>query len=256
MKGKRVLITRAQKQANSLASLLEEHGAKVIEVPFIEVFPPASWEPLDASLRNILDYDWLVLTSVNGVAAFFERVEHLGMSIDELQHLKIAAIGPATAQHIEEHGLVVDMVPAAYVAEAVVRALRSQVKGERILLVRARVARDLIPLELTRAGATVDVREAYQTILPEGAQAKLLQVLKSKQRPDLITFTSSSTVENMMKMAVGTEIPSLLAGIKFAAIGPVTAATLREYGLPVHIEAEEYTMAGLVRAIEKHFSKL
>ncbi len=143
------------------------------------------------------------------MAAFFERVNSLGMSIDELQHLKIAAIGPATAQIIEDHGLVVDVVPPVYVAEAVVRALRNQVKGERILLVRARVARDVIPLELTRAGATVDVREAYQTILPEGSQEKLLAVLKSKQRPDVITFTSSSTVENMMKMALGTEIPSL-----------------------------------------------
>jgi uroporphyrinogen-III synthase len=253
---KRVLVTRAQKQANSLAALLTKHGAEVIEIPFIELLPPESWEPLDSSLRAILDYDWLILTSVNGVAAFFDRVQHLDMLVDELQHLKVTAIGPATAQAIEDHGLVVDIVPEQYVAESVIRSLRGKVKkGERVLLVRAKVARDVIPVQLGDMGAKVDVREAYQTVLPDDAPQRLLKLLTSGEKPDVITFTSSSTVENLMKMAVGSPIAQNLAGIKFAAIGPVTAATLRDYGLPVHIEAEEYTMAGLVRAIEKHFAQ-
>jgi uroporphyrinogen-III synthase len=252
---KRVLVTRAQKQANSLAALLKKHGAEVVEIPFIEMLPPDSWEPLDWSLRDILDYDWLILTSVNGVAAFFERVQHRGMLIDELQHLKIAAIGPATSQAIEDHGLIVDVVPEQYVAESVIRALRGKVsKGDRVLLVRAKVARDVIPVQLGEMGAKVDVREAYQTVLPEGSPQRLLHALTGDERPEVITFTSSSTVEILMKMAVGSAIAQNLAGIKFAAIGPVTAATLRDYGLPVHIEAEEYTMAGLVRAIEKHYA--
>jgi uroporphyrinogen-III synthase len=256
LKGKRILVTRAQKQANSLAELLQKHGAEVVEVPFIVMLPPESWDPLDNSLRHILDYDWLVLTSVNGVSAFFERVTTLGMMTDELQHLKLVAIGPATARAIEEHGLVVDVIPDQYVAESVIASLRGQVQtGERVLLVRAKVARDVIPSELTEMGAKVDVREAYQTILPEGSKERLLEVLTSQRRPEVITFTSSSTVDNMMKMAVGSEIASHLSGIQFAAIGPVTAAKLQSYGLPVHIEAEEYTMAGLVRAIERHYAK-
>ena len=256
LKDKTVLITRSQKQANSLANLLEKRGAHVIEVPFIEILPPDSWQPLDDSLRNVLDYDWLILTSVNGVAAFFERVGELGMLVDELQHLKIAAIGPATADAISDRGLIVDVVPDVYVAEAVVKSLRRKVQvGERVLLVRAKVARDVIPSDLAAMGAKVDVREAYQTTLPDDSKEKLLNVLTGKNRPDVITFTSSSTVENLMKMAVGSEIPRHLAGIQFAAIGPVTAATLKSYGLPVHIEAEEYTMPGLVRAIESFYAK-
>lgn len=258
LEGKRVLVTRAQSQANSLANLLEKHGAQVSEIPFIDFLPPESWEPLDWSLREILDYDWLILTSVNGVSAFFDRAQHLGMIIDELQHLKVAAIGPATEQAIADRGLIVDVVPALYVAEEVVKALRRKlVKGDRVLLVRAAVARDIIPVELAGMGVKVDVREAYRTVLPEGSKDRLLQALTRDQdeRPDVITFTSSSTVENLMKMAVGSEIPQHLAGIKFAAIGPVTAAALKSYGLPVNIEAEEYTMAGLVRAIEKFYSQ-
>jgi uroporphyrinogen-III synthase len=256
LKGVRVLVTRAQQQANSLANLLEKHGASVEVIPFIEMLPPDSWEPLDWSLREILDYDWLILTSVNGVAAFFDRVQHLGMIIDELQHLKVAAIGPATEAAIADHGLVVDVVPDLYVAEEVVKALRGQItKGDRVLLVRAKAARDVIPIELAAMGAKVDVREAYQTVLPGGSKDLLLQTLTGNQRPDVITFTSSSTVENLMAMVVGSDIPQHLSAITFAAIGPVTAATLKSYGLPVHIQAEDFTMPGLVRAIEKFYSK-
>ncbi|MEO8724757.1 MAG: uroporphyrinogen-III synthase [Acidobacteriaceae bacterium] len=256
LRGLRVLVTRAQRQADSLKELLEKRGAEVQEIPFIDMLPPDSWEALDGSLRDILEYDWLVLTSVNGVNAFFDRVQHLGMIIDELQHLKIAAIGPATEQAISDHGLVVDVVPQRYVAEEVVKALRGRImKRDRVLLVRASIARDVIPVELTGMGAKVDVREAYQTILPEGSKQRLLELLTSELRPDVITFTSSSTVENLMKMAVGSEIPKKLAGINFAAIGPVTAATLKSYGLPVHIEAEDYTMAGLMNAIEQFYTQ-
>ncbi len=246
--GKRIVVTRAHKQAEGLSSLLRGYGAEVIEAPVIEIRPPDSFEALDEALNDILQYDWLILTSVNGVEALFSRLEPLGLSIDSLQHLKIAAIGPATEERIQDHGLVVDLVPPRYVAEEVVHILRKQVKGERVLLVRAKVARDMIPEELRHAGAQVDVVEAYQTVIPEGAKERLLEVF-ADGAPDAITFTSSSTVKNFLSVVLGTEIPAKLAKTKFASIGPVTSETLREYALPVHIEADEFTMDGLAQAL-------
>jgi uroporphyrinogen-III synthase len=251
--GKRIIVTRAHTQAEGLSSLLRGYGAEVIEAPVIEIRPPDSFEALNAALNNILQYDWLILTSVNGVEALFSRLEPLGLSIDSLQHLKIAAIGPATEERIQDHGLVVDLVPPRYVAEEVVHMLRKQVKGERVLLVRAKVARDVIPEELRHAGAQVDVVEAYQTVIPELAKERLQQVF-ADGAPDAITFTSSSTVKNFLSIVLGTEIPAKLAKTKFASIGPATSDTLREYALPVHVEADEFTMDGLAQALVRELS--
>ena len=253
--GKRIVVTRAQKQAEGLSSLLHQFGAEVVEAPVIEIHPPDSFEALDNVLNNILQYDWLVLTSVNGVEALFSRLEPLGLSIDSLQHLKIAAIGPVTEQRIQDHGLVVDVVPQHYVAEEVVRALRKLVKNEKVLLVRAKVARDLIPDELRHAGAEVEVIEAYQTVVPDRAKERMLAVFHNEKMPDAITFTSSSTVKNFFNVIVGTDVPAKLSKVKFASIGPVTSDTLREYGLPVHAEADEYTMEGLAQAIVQLFGR-
>lgn len=253
--GKRIVVTRAQKQAEGLSSLLHQFGAEVVEAPVIEIHPPDSFEALDNVLNNILQYDWLVLTSVNGVEALFSRLEPLGLSIDSLQHLKIAAIGPVTEQRIQDHGLVVDVVPQHYVAEEVVRALRKLVKNEKVLLVRAKVARDVIPEELRHAGAEVEVIEAYQTVVPDRAKERMLAVFHNEKMPDAITFTSSSTVKNFFNVIVGTDVPAKLSKVKFASIGPVTSDTLREYGLPVHAEADEYTMEGLAQAIVQLFGR-
>lgn len=251
--GRRILVTRTHKQAEGLSALLRQFGAEVIEAPVIEVRPPDSFEALDAALNNILEYDWLVLTSVNGVEALFSRLEPLGLSVDSLQHLKIAAIGPATEERIQDLGLVVDVVPQRYVAEEVVRSLRKLVKGEKVLIVRAKIARDVIPQQLQDAGAEVEVVEAYQTVVPEEAKERMQHVFDDGRVPDAITFTSSSTVKNFLSIIVGTEIPAKLGGIKFASIGPVTSDTLREYGLPVHAEADEYTMEGLAQALVRLF---
>jgi len=251
--GKRIVVTRAQKQADGLSSLLHQFGAEVIEAPVIEIHPPDSYAALDAALNNILQYDWLILTSVNGVEALFSRLEPLGLSVDSLQHLKIAAIGPVTEERIQDHGLVVDIVPQRYVAEDVVRALRKLTKGEKVLLVRAKVARDVIPEELCHAGAEVDVVEAYQTIIPEDAKHHMHQAFSQGDLPDAITFTSSSTVKNFLSVVTGTDIPPKLSNVKFASIGPVTSDTLREHGLPVHVEADEYTMEGLAQALIRLF---
>lgn len=247
--GRRILITRTHKQAEGLSSLLRQFGAEVIETPVIEVRPPDSYEALDAALNDILQYDWLILTSVNGVEALFSRLEPLGLSVDSLQHLKIAAIGPVTEERIQDHGLVVDIVPERYVAEDVVRALRKLVKGEKVLLVRAKIARDVIPEKLREAGASVEVAEAYQTVVPEDAKERMQSAFAHGKLPDAITFTSSSTVKNFLSVILGTDIPSKLGEVKFASIGPVTSDTLREYGLPVHAEADEFTMEGLTQAL-------
>jgi uroporphyrinogen-III synthase len=158
----------------------------------------------------------------------------------------VAAIGPASRKAIEKRGLTVEIMPEQYVAESVVKALGNHISGERILLARAKEARDVIPNELRNLGATVDVIEAYETVLPEASKQKIRTVLADKSsRPDIITFTSSSSVKNFFALAA----EQALDGIKFASIGPVTSATLRELQLPVHIEAEEYTIPGLVQAI-------
>ena len=251
--GRRIVVTRAQKQTERLSGLLQEFGADVIEVPIIEIHAPDSYEALDTALQNIIQYDWLVLTSVNGVEALFTRLQPLGLSVDSLQHLKIAAIGPATEERIQDHGLVVDVVPPRYVAEEVVRALQRLVKGEKVLLVRAKVARDVIPDELRHAGAQVDVAEAYQSVIPDDAKTRMSRAFSANRLPDAITFTSSSTVKNFFSVMLGTDIPSKLSQVKFASIGPITSDTLREYGLPVHVEADEYTMEGLAQALVRLF---
>jgi uroporphyrinogen-III synthase len=249
LSGLRVLVGRARHQAGALSSKLQKLGAEVVEIPFIEIRLPRSYEPLDTTLGNLRNYDWLILTSVNGVDAVWERLKTLRLSKRHLKHLKIAAIGPATRKAIEKRGLKVDVVPEEYVAESVVKSLRSKVKGKRVLLARAKVARDVIPRELRRLGAQVDVVEAYETVIPAGSRSRLRALLKNRAtRPNVITFTSSSTAKNFGALA-GRLSAKTIEGIQFASIGPVTSGTLRELGLPVDIEAKEYTIPGLTQAI-------
>jgi len=248
--GKRILVGRAAKQASALSDLLRKQGARVIEIPFIRIKPPMSFKPLDRALRSLSGYDWLVLTSVNGVEVFFSRLEKLRSA--NLSGLRIVAIGPATREAIQQGGLRVQVMPKEYVAESVVKALRGKVRGKRVLLVRAKVARDVIPRELRKAGAKVDVVEAYQTVLPTNSGGMLRRLLAdARHRPHAITFTSSSTVRNFVKLAG----KSSLEGIVLASIGPVTSATLRECGLKPRVQAREYTMNGLVAALVKTFTR-
>lgn len=252
LSGKRIIVSRAKEQAGSLSSLLKEEGADVLEIPFIEIRPAQSYEALDKAIENLLAYDWLILTSVNGVKAFFSRLEKQGKSEADLLHLKIVAIGPATAKAIEKHGIPVDIVPDEYVAEAVVEEMRNQVKGERVLLVRAKIARDVIPNALRELGAKVHVMEAYETVVPESSRTTILEALNSDKKPAVITFTSSSTVKNFVELVGQETIDSgLLDGVKLASIGPVTSTTLKELSLRVDVEAKEYTIPGLVEAILK-----
>jgi uroporphyrinogen-III synthase len=264
LEGIRVLVGRARHQAGALSAELRKRGADVIEIPFIEIRKPRSFKPLDAALKSLGTYDWLILTSVNGVEAMWERLEKIREGHDFSRaakppksksalaaagkRIRIAAIGPATKKAIERRGVKVDVVPKEYVAESVVRSLKSKVKGKRVFLVRAKIARDVIPRELRKAGAHVDVVEAYETVVPRSSRRRLQAALRnSKRRPHIVTFTSSSTVRNFVAL-----LRSRTTGIEeilMASIGPVTSSTLREFGLPVDISAKEFTIPGLVKAI-------
>jgi len=254
LSGLRVLVGRARHQASVLSAGLRKQGATLIEIPFIEIRPPVSYRPLDSALRQLEDYDWLILTSVNGVDAVWQRLKKLRMGPASLAHLRIAAIGPATKAAIEKRGIRVGVVPRQYVAESVVASLRRRVKGKRVLLARAKVARDVIPRQLRKLGARVDVVEAYETVVPPNSGARLRSLLHDPaHRPHVVTFTSSSTVRNFAALLAGKRTyrqdhPSL-GDILTASIGPVTSATLHESGLRVDIEAREYTIPGLIAAI-------
>jgi uroporphyrinogen-III synthase len=181
-------------------------------------------------------------------------VRKLRITRRTLQHLQIAAIGPATKKAIVKHGLKVKMVPEEYVAESVVKGLRDKVNGKRVVLIRAKVARDVIPEELRKAGAKVDVVEAYETVVPEKSRARLRGLMKNaRRRPHIVTFTSSSSARNFAELLGKVKTGSLGVGslkhVQFASIGPVTSATLRELQMPAAIEAREFTMGGLIRAI-------
>jgi uroporphyrinogen-III synthase len=252
LSGWRILTTRASKQSGGLAEPLREMGAEVIEIPTIEIKPPTSYKALDASLKNIARYDWLILTSVNGVEALFARLNKLRIAPAKLAHLQVAAIGPATQREIENHGMKVTVTPDRYVAESVVEALKDRTQGKRVLLVRAKVARDVLPNELKKAGAKVDVAEAYETHVPKGAKAKLNRLFSNdSSRPDIVTFTSSSTATNFLALLEKDHWHGLRE-IWLASIGPVTSDTLRQAGFKTNIEAFEYTMEGLALAIAKH----
>jgi uroporphyrinogen-III synthase len=275
LRGIRVLVGRARHQAGALSSELRQRGAEVIEIPFIEIRKPKSFQPLDAALKTLGTYNWLILTSVNGVEAMWDRMERIREGDDfsravrtskstaalaaEGPLLRIAAIGPATRKAIEERGAKVHVVPKEYIAESVVRSLKKKVKGKRVLLVRAKVARDVIPRELSKAGAHVDVVEAYETVVPQSSRARLRATLKSpKKRPHVVTFTSSSTVRNFVELLGPRQTSKTrslaLAEIRMASIGPVTSSTLREQGLAVDIAAKEFTIPGLIAAIERAFA--
>jgi uroporphyrinogen-III synthase len=252
LSGWRILTTRASKQSGGLAGPLRDMGAEVVEIPTIEIKPPKTFKALDSALRNIGKYDWLVLTSVNGVEALFARLNKLHIQPNQLAHLKVAAIGPATQREIENQGLNVTVTPERYVAESVVEALKGKTEGKRVLLVRAKVARDVLPNALKKSGARVDVAEAYETHVPKGAKAKLNRLFSSdSSRPDIVTFTSSSTATNFMALLEKDHYHGLRE-IWLASIGPVTSDTLRQAGFRPNIEALEYTMEGLALAIAKH----
>ena len=254
LSGKRVAITRAREQAGSLREELAVLGAEVIEIPTIEIRPPDSWEPLDAAIHRLDEFDYLLVTSANGVRNFLARLAACGRDIHALLQLTIGAIGPATAAEFSRAGVKVDLLPSEYVAEGLLAALGDRdLHGKAFLIPRARVARDLVPRVLEERGARVEVVEAYQTIAPQISREELARLLTPP--PDAITFTSSSTVTNFAKLVGEHRLAEMLHGVAMASIGPITSETLRKLGLTVTVEASESTMAGLVKALREHFRK-
>ena len=250
--GRCVLVTRARHQASQLAVELERLGAQTILIPAIEIAPPESYEPLDAALRAIANFQWLIFTSANAVEVFGERLAVAGMTAAQLQSvgtqsLKIAAVGPSTARAIEQLGLKVDVMPQQFVAESLAEAMRGRAAGCRVLLVRAQVARDVLPESLAAAGAVVEMVEAYRNIVPAESITEIRRVFEGPA-PDAVTFTSSSSVKNFFAL-LNEAACSLPSSIKLVSIGPVTSATLRELGQRVDAEAQEATIPGLALAV-------
>jgi uroporphyrinogen III methyltransferase / synthase len=249
LSGKRIVVTRTRKQAGALTSQLRDLGADVFELPTIRIEPPTDLREFAELVQDAHGYDWIVFTSPNGVDAFFEIFYKLYDDAREIGASKIAAIGPATAQRVRDFHLHVDLQPEEFVAEAVVREFQKQggVENLRILLARAEKARDVLPRELSKLGAIVDEAFAYRTVTETrdvtGARRRLLE-----EGADMITFTSSSTVENFLAL----DLP-WPKGMQIASIGPITSKTATDHGLKIDIEARRHDIEGLVEAIRKFF---
>lgn len=244
--GKRVLVTRAEGQAGTLSALLRDRGAEPVELPAIRIAPPQDPAALDAAIRRLGEYDWVVFSSVNGVDALFARLDALGLDARAFGHGQLAAIGRATTARLRERGLRADFVPERFVAEAVLAGLVERGAADsRVLLPRAEQARDVLPEGLRAAGAQVDVVAAYRTLPPE-PPADVLRRLEAGEI-DIITLASSSTARNLLALVKGRT--TVLNRSLIACIGPVTADTAREIGLRVDVVADEYTIPGLVDAL-------
>ncbi len=249
LRGKRIVVTRSRKQAGELSSWLDRLGADVLELPTIKTEPPADLREFAELVQDSHSYDWLVFTSPNGVSAFFEMFYKLYDDARSIGGVRIAVIGPATAQRVRDFHLKVDLQPEEFVAESLVAAFQKNesVDNQRFLLVRADKARDVLPQELSRLGAIVDQGIAYRTV-PETADLTGARARFVRDGADLITFTSSSTVENFMAMNL--PWPKQM---RVASIGPITSATARSRGLKVDVEAKQHDVPGLVNAISNFF---
>ncbi|MBN1654434.1 MAG: uroporphyrinogen-III synthase [Deltaproteobacteria bacterium] len=254
--GKRVLVTRAREQASVLARRLRDLGAVAVEVPVIRIVPSEDLSSLFAALVKEKRYDWVVFTSVNGVRFFFQEAASQHYDMRRLEQAKLAAIGPATATALSSRGVVAETIPSEYrgeaVAEAIIERSHGDLKGVSVLLFRAQGARPALPETLRRAGARVQIIEAYRAERPERDEAVRLRAMLEKRELDVVTFTSSSTVNNLIKI-LGDGAVGLLFGLTIASIGPITSETALKRGLRVDITASEYTIEGLVKALEDFF---
>jgi len=242
----RVLVTRAAKQASRLSEALRQRGYEPVEVPLLEIAPPLSWESLDRALDEIESFDWLIVTSANAVQSVMARARELDLPVAPR---KVAAVGTATAEAAYNLGWPVALIPEKYVAEALVEELIDQVAGQRILIARAAVARDVIPDALRAAGAEVTIAEAYRNRMPEGCAEQLRAALD--EGIDAVTFTSSSSADHLFEAVkeAGEEWP--LVGIPAISIGPITTQRLCDLGWEPEVEASPYNIPGLVEAVSQ-----
>ena len=246
LSGRRVLVTRALHQAGKLSEGLRALGAEPVEVPVLEIRPPATFEPLDKSLRQLDHYDWLILTSANAASALAGRAAELGLKLQPPPTLKVAAIGDATAAAVRNIGFPVTLVPESYVAESLLKGLTKLVAGRRVLLARAAIARDVIPDVLRQSGAEVEVVDAYRNEMPAAAPDQLREALA--RGIDAATFTSSSSATHLAEAAHAAAIAFPLAKVLAVSIGPVTSRTLRDLGWKPAAEADPSDIPGLLSA--------
>ncbi len=250
--GKRFLITRPRAQAAVFVQQLQQQGAETICIPTIEIAPPQDLRPMDQAVQQIGSFDSLILTSANGVDAFFERLTVNELDVRSLAGVQIVAVGPKTAQAIEQRGLRPDLIPVRYQAEGLVEELLAQgVKGKRFLYPRAEIARTLIIDSLKAAGAEIVAPVAYRTIRPTGKE-EMIRHLLSAGELDAICFSSSSTFDNLLAM-FGDELHELQGRAEFFSIGPVTSKTIRKHGFKVALEPEKSTLDDLVAAMVEYY---
>jgi uroporphyrinogen III methyltransferase/synthase len=240
--GRRVVVTRARAQASGLASTLRDLGADVVELPAIRIEPRTETDEVKRAIAAIRGYSLVCLTSPNGVELLFEALATAGLDARALAPAAVAAIGPGTARALAAHGIAADVVPERFVAEALAEALADvEVDGRRVLVARAAEGRDVLPDALRKRGALVDVLTLYKTVREEPAAG----AVEAAQGADYVTFTSSSTVRNLL-VALGERFPS---AARIVSIGPITSETARDAGLTVHVEAERHDVEGLIAAL-------
>ena len=251
--GKRVLVTRSRNQASALSTPLRREGAQPVELPAIQVAPMADNAGLDTALKEVASYDWAIFTSGNAVEIFFGRMKNLGMDSRTLGPTKIAAIGTATASALQDRGICPDLLPKEFDSRSLLSAMSLvDLAGKRILLARAELADEYLPQGLEELGAYVDDIGIYTTTVPEGSSEKAKDLL-SQGRIDAATFTSASTVVNLLELLDGDA--GLLKGVHVGCIGPVTATAAKERGLDIAFVAQEHTLQGMVEALKSFYAR-
>ena len=254
--GKGILVTRAADQAGEFSRMLSTKGASVFECPTIKLIQPESWTELDSEIDRLSTFDWTIFTSANAVSFFFDRIAAKGLDCRAFVSCRICAVGPKTAALLAAKGIKADLIPADYKAEGVVAEFRKfALEDKKVLCPRADKARELIPQSLAEMGAVVAAPVAYRNIVPDTLPQNVLQALE-EQRIHCVTFTSSSTAENLAAMLGENRLLRLLQGVVVAAIGPITARTCRELGLDVHIEPASYTLENMTEEIVHYFTSI
>lgn len=254
LQGCRVLVTRAAEQAAGFSEQLRQRGAVVVECPTISLVPPASWVPVDEALKSLASFDWLILTSANGVRFFFDRMQEQGFGLQLLSQCNICAVGPKTSEALELLGILPGLIPDQFTGEGVVAAFQQiDLQGKRVLFPKADGARDLIPQQLRSFGAEVIDPVVYCNLIPDRLPEQAQQALKQHQL-DVAVFSSPSTVRNLAALVGGAaQLQQFLAGVVVASIGPVTTRACRQVGLEVGIEPAEATLDDLLLVVEAYF---
>lgn len=257
--GKRVLVTRPRDQAAEMVALLEARGAEAIEAPMIRIAPPEDFGPLDAACASVHEYDWIVFASANAVDVFIKRLLGTPLDLRALKGVNLCAVGPATAERLRELGLKVDFMPAEYRAEALVEGMAASrdIRRVRVLLPRADIGREVVAEELRRHGADVTEVVAYRTVIvdPEREGEPDIYRMLLDRRIDVVTFTSPSSVRNLVRVLGAEPAADLLQSTVVACIGPVTAEAAAQYNIRSTIVPAEYTVPALVEAIVEHFER-